>query len=93
MVEEALVNVTAKRLVLEIWAGANPIKARAGVIINPPPTPIMDPKVPAPRPTMIKSADTVKGSSKHGHVSSLPMVLIRINHFLFIWNPNLHSAL
>jgi len=69
------------------------MKVKAGVIIIPPPTPVMDPRVPAPKPTMTKSAATAKGSSKHGHVSSLPMDLIGINHFLFIWNPNLHSAL
>ena len=58
------------------------MKVRAGVIIIPPPTPVMDPRVPAPKPTMIKSAANTKGSTKHGHVSSLPLVVI--NHFLFI---------
>jgi len=54
IVEEILVEVTAIRLVLAIWDGMSPIKARAGVIMIPPPTPIIDPSVPAPRPITIK---------------------------------------
>ena len=54
IVEETLAEVTAIRLVLAIWDGISPIKASTGVIMIPPPTPIIDPSVPAPRPTMIK---------------------------------------
>lgn len=62
--DEALVQVTAKRLVLDIWVGGSPIKVRAGVIINPPPIPKIDPRIPAPKPTITNKAGVVKESSK-----------------------------
>jgi len=45
-----LVDVTAIRLVLAVWEGEIPRKVSAGTIIIPPPTPSIDPSVPAPSP-------------------------------------------
>lgn len=63
MVEETLVDATAKRLVLAICAGVNPIKARAGTMIIPPPTPSSEPRAPAPRPMAINSTIAVNWSN------------------------------
>jgi hypothetical protein len=52
IVEEILVEETAKRLVLAICGGVKPRKVKTGDIMIPPPTPIMEPKTPAIRPTM-----------------------------------------
>jgi hypothetical protein len=63
MVEETLVEETAKRLVLAICGGVKPRKVRAGEIIIPPPTPIMEPKMPAIKPIITKKGKR-KNSSK-----------------------------
>ena len=51
-----LVADTAKRLVPAIWGGESPRSVRAGDIMIPPPTPIIDPKVPAIKPINTKNA-------------------------------------
>ena len=51
-----LVDMTAMRLVLAACAGERFNNVRAGTIIIPPPTPSMEPKVPALRPTAIRNA-------------------------------------
>ena len=66
IVEEALVEDTAIRLVLATCAGVNPMIVRAGVIRMPPPTPVIDPIVPAPMPIMIKIRLT---SNNDQHIS------------------------
>lgn len=53
-VEEILVEETAKRLVLATCGGERPRKVRTGDIMIPPPTPIIDPKMPAIRPISTK---------------------------------------
>jgi hypothetical protein len=65
IVEEMLVEETAKRLVLAICGGVKPRKVKTGDIMIPPPTPIMEPKTPAIRPTMTK-----KGKSKNSSKSN-----------------------
>ena len=55
-----LVEQTAKRLVPATCGGVKPRKVKAGDIMIPPPTPIMEPKIPAIRPIMTK-----KGKSKN----------------------------
>jgi hypothetical protein len=70
MVDDALAKVTAKRLVLDICPGFNPKKVNAGVINNPPPTPINEPRMPAPKPIMTRTNGKNR-SSNHGHASSL----------------------
>jgi len=62
-VEEMLVEETAKRLVLATCGGEKPRKVRAGEIIIPPPTPIIDPKRPATEPINTKKGKR-KSSSK-----------------------------
>ena len=63
MVDETLVEETAKRLVLATWGGVKPRKVRAGEIIMPPPTPIIEPKMPTIRPIITKKGKK-KNSSK-----------------------------
>lgn len=70
MVDDALAKVTAKRLVPDICPGVNPKKVNAGVINNPPPNPIKEPRMPAPKPTTARTSGTNR-SSNHGHVSFL----------------------
>lgn len=60
-----LVEETAKRLVLATWGGERPRKVRAGDIIIPPPTPIMEPKMPA-----INPINTKKGKRKNSSKSN-----------------------
>ena len=61
-----LVEETANRLVLATCAGERPRNVRAGDIIIPPPTPIIDPNMPAINPT-----NTKKGKSKKSCKSDL----------------------
>jgi hypothetical protein len=63
-VDDTLVEVTAMRLVLAICVGGRPMNVRAGAMIIPPPTPITEPRVPAPRPMAMRIATVVAGSSK-----------------------------
>jgi hypothetical protein len=51
-----LVDMTAMRLVLAACVGDRFNNVRAGTIIIPPPTPSMEPKVPALIPTAIRNA-------------------------------------
>jgi len=62
-VDDTLVEVTAIRLVLAIWVGGSPMNVRAGAMIMPPPTPMREPSVPAPRPIATRIAIVVIGSS------------------------------
>lgn len=64
--EEILVEETANKLVLATWGGEKPRNVRAGDIIIPPPTPIIDPNRPAINPTNMK-----KGKSKESCKSDL----------------------
>jgi hypothetical protein len=57
------VEETAKRLVLATCDGVKPRRVRAGEIIIPPPTPIMEPRMPAIKPIIIKKGKR-KNSSK-----------------------------
>lgn len=61
-----LVEETANRLVLATCGGERPRNIRAGDIIIPPPTPIIDPNIPAINPTNAK-----KGKSKKSCKSDL----------------------
>jgi hypothetical protein len=63
MVDDMLVEVTAIRLVLDAWVGGTFRKVRAGTIIRPPPTPSMEPKVPAASPTAMRITTLVIGSN------------------------------
>ena len=63
MVEETLVEETAKRLVLATCGGVKPRKVKAGEIIIPPPTPTMEPRMPAIKPIITKKGKR-KNSSK-----------------------------
>jgi hypothetical protein len=56
IVEEILVEDTAKRLVPAICGGERPRSVSAGDIMIPPPTPIIEPKVPAIKPINTKKA-------------------------------------
>lgn len=58
-----LVEETAKRLVPATCAGDRPRNVRTGEIIIPPPTPTMDPKMPAINPINAKKGKR-KNSSK-----------------------------
>jgi hypothetical protein len=49
-----LVEETANRLVLATCGGDRPRNVRTGDIIIPPPTPIIDPSIPAINPTNTK---------------------------------------
>lgn len=49
-----LVEETANRLVLATCGGERPRNVRTGDIIIPPPTPIIDPSIPAINPTNTK---------------------------------------
>jgi len=51
--------MTAIRLVLAACVGGRFKNVRAGTIIIPPPTPSMEPKVPALRPTAMRNARVV----------------------------------
>jgi hypothetical protein len=51
--------MTAIRLVLAACVGGRFKNVRAGTIIMPPPTPSMEPKVPAPSPTAMRSASVI----------------------------------
>lgn len=64
IVEETLVEATAMRLVLVACTGGRPRKVRAGTIMMPPPTPSIEPRVPAPIPTPKRIAMVEIGSSK-----------------------------
>lgn len=61
-----LVEETANRLVLATCGGERPRNVRTGDIIIPPPTPIIDPSIPAINPT-----NTKKGKSKKSCKSDL----------------------
>lgn len=63
IVEEMLVDETAKRLVPATCGGGRPRNVRTGEIIIPPPIPIMDPKMPAIKPIKAKKGKR-KNSSK-----------------------------
>src|SRR5436309_4146385 len=63
VVEDTLVEATAIGPVLAVCVGDRPKNVRAGTRIMPPPTPIIEPKVPAPRPTAIRTIIVVIGSS------------------------------
>lgn len=54
-----LVDMTAMRLVLATCVGGRFNNVRAGTIIIPPPTPSMEPKVPAMSPTAMRNANIV----------------------------------
>ncbi len=58
-----LVEETAKRLVLATCGGVNPRKVKTGDIMIPPPTPIIEPKMPAIKPIITKKGKS-KNSSK-----------------------------
>jgi hypothetical protein len=66
MVEDTLVEATAMRLVLAVCAGGRPRNVRAGTIMIPPPTPSIEPRVPAPRPTAMRITMVMIGSSNYG---------------------------
>jgi hypothetical protein len=53
-VDDKLVANTAIRLELAITAGENPIYVNTGVMTIPPPTPISEPIIPEPNPTMTR---------------------------------------
>ena len=57
-----LVEETANRLVLATCGGDSPRKVKAGDIIIPPPTPIIDPKIPEVKPIKIKKGTRKKPS-------------------------------
>jgi len=59
MVDDTLVDMTAIRLVLAACVGGRFKNVRAGTIIIPPPTPSMEPKVPALSPTAMRNASVV----------------------------------
>lgn len=73
-VEDILVEATANRLVLATCGGERPRKVRAGDIIMPPPTPIIDPNIPAINPTITKKAK-IKKSCKS---DLMPIISITI---------------
>jgi hypothetical protein len=56
-VDDILVDMTAIRLVLAACVGGRFKNVRAGTIIIPPPTPSMEPKVPAPSPIAIRNTN------------------------------------
>jgi hypothetical protein len=64
-----LVDKTAIRLVLAACVGGTFKNVRAGTIIIPPPTPSIEPKVPAPSPTTSKNVSIAILSNK---VSRIP---------------------
>ena len=55
-----LVEETANRLVLATCGGERPRNVRTGDIIIPPPTPIIDPNIPAINPTNDKKREKQK---------------------------------
>ena len=59
MVDDMLVDMTAMRLVLAAWVGGRFKNVRAGTIIIPPPSPSMEPKVPALSPIAMRNASVV----------------------------------
>jgi hypothetical protein len=69
IVDEMLVDITAIRLVLAACVGGTFKNVRAGTIIIPPPTPSIEPKVPAPSPTTSKNVSIAILSNK---VSRIP---------------------
>ncbi len=58
-----LVDMTAIRLVLAACVGGRFKNVRAGTIIIPPPTPSIEPNVPAASPTAARIITVVTGSS------------------------------
>jgi hypothetical protein len=58
-VDDILVDMTAIRLVLAACVGGRFKNVRAGTIIIPPPTPSMEPKIPAPSPIVMRNASVV----------------------------------
>jgi hypothetical protein len=72
-----LVEVTAIRLVLAAVIGPTFNNVRTGTIIMPPPTPSIEPKVPAASPTAMRIANVVIGSDK----SIVFLCLSNINWF------------
>jgi hypothetical protein len=73
-VDETLVDMTAIRLVLAACVGDRFKNVRAGTMIIPPPTPSIEPNVPAASPTAARIITVVIGSS-NDPVSLAPSLL------------------